>query len=189
MTSSDPDHHKETSEDTIRSQRWRLIRDLVIFTTKASLEALRDIALIPAAVIAGLTGMFLSPSKPDRYFQRVLELGDEFDEFIDLFGKEKRRISGSRFDPLDEAESPLRVDDIFERIERLMFDEYKRGGVTAQAKEAIDHGLDAVQEALEEISASRPATSDYGEHEARDENRDDESGAVGPSVRDSVKRD
>ena len=189
MTRSDPDHHEEPSEDTIRSQRWRLIRDLVIFTTKASLEAMRDIALIPAAVIAGLTGMLLSPSKPDRYFQRVLELGDEFDEFIDLFGKEKRRISGSRFDPLDEAESPLRVDDIFERIERLMFDEYKRGGVTAQAKEAIDHGLDAVHEALEEISASRPATSDYAEHDARDDNRDDESGTVGRSVRDSVRRD
>ena len=112
MTRSDPDHHEEPSEDTIRSQRWRLIRDLVIFTTKASLEAMRDIALIPAAVIAviaGLAGMLLSPSKPDRYFQRVLELGDEFDEFIDLFGKEKRRISGSRFDPLDEAESPKRV--------------------------------------------------------------------------------
>ena len=149
MTDGESHESRESSAGTVRSQRWLLIRDVVIFATKASLEALRDIALIPAAVVAGVAGMLISPSKPDRYFQRVLEIGDEFDEFIDLFGKEKRRESGSRFDPPDEGESSLRVDDIFERIEKVMFDEYKQGGVTAQAKEAIDRGLDAVHEALE----------------------------------------
>jgi hypothetical protein len=124
---------------------------------------LRDIALIPAAVVASVAGMLISPSKPDRYFQRVLEIGDEFDEFIDLFGKEKRRESGSRFDSPDEGESPRRVDDIFERIEKVMFDEYKQGGVTAKAKEAIDRGLDAVHEALEgarTLESDNPDDSD-----------------------------
>jgi hypothetical protein len=163
MADDESDERRESGADTVRSQRWRLIRDVVIFVTKASLEALRDIALIPAAVIAGVAGMLISPSKPDRYFQRVLEIGDEFDEFIDLFGKEKRRESGSRFDPPGEGESPLRVDDIFERIEQVMFDEYKQGGVTAQAKQAIDRGLDAVHEALEGARTSesdRPDDSD-----------------------------
>ena len=167
MTGDGHDPDEEAGEDVSRSRRWTLIRDLVIFTIKASFEALRDIALVPAAVIAGIAGMLLSPSKPDRYFQRVLEFGDEFDEFVDLFGKEKRRQSGSRFDLPEEAESPLRVDDIFERIERVMREEYKRGGVTAQAKEAIDHGLDAVHEALEGTmtsGTSRPeAARDAGD--------------------------
>ena len=172
MTSDDPDLHEELSEDTIRSQRWRLMRDLMVFVTKASFEALRDIALVPAAVIAGVAGMLLSPTKPDRYFQRVLEVGDEFDEFVDLFGKEKRRESGSRFDPPEEGESRLRADDIFERIEQVMFDEYKRGGVTAQAKEAIDHGLDAVQEALEGTLPTRPATPNYAGDDPKDDSKD-----------------
>lgn len=163
MTDGESDKSRESSADTVRTQRWRLVRDLVIFATKASLEALRDIALIPAAVVAGVAGMLVSPSKPDRYFQRVLEIGDEFDEFIDLFGKEKRRESGSRFDPPDEGGSPLRVDDIFERIEQVMFDEYKHGGVTAQAKEAIDRGLDAVHEALEGARTSESDRPDDGD--------------------------
>lgn len=173
MTSDDPDLHEELSEDTIRSQRWRLMRDLMVFVTKASFEALRDIALVPAAVIAGIAGMLLSPTKPDRYFQRVLEVGDEFDEFVDLFGKEKRRKSGSRFDPPEEGESRLRADDIFERIERVMFDQYERGGMTAQAKEAIDHGLDAVQEALEGTLPTRPATPTYAGDDPKDVSKDD----------------
>ena len=173
MTDDDPDLHEELSEDTIRSQRWRLMRDLTVFATKASFEALRDIALVPAAVVAGIAGMLLSPSKPDRYFQRVLEVGDEFDEFVDLFGKEKRRKSGSRFDPPEEGESRLRADDIFERVEQVMFDEYKRGGMTAQAKEAIDHGLDAVHEALEGKFQTRRATSNDAGDDSKDDSQND----------------
>jgi hypothetical protein len=173
MTSDDPDLHEELSEDTIRSQRWRLMRDLIVFATKASFEAARDIALVPAAVIAVIAGMLVSPSKPDRYFQRVLEVGDEFDEFVDLFGKEKRRKSGSRFDPPEEGESRLRADDIFERIEQVMFDEYKRGGVTAQAKEAIDHGLDAVHQALEGTLAKRPAAPNSARDDPKADPKDD----------------
>jgi hypothetical protein len=168
MTNGESDEEIESGADTIHSLRWLLIRDLVIFATKASLEALRDIALIPAAVVAGVAGMLVSPSKPDRYFQRVLEIGDEFDEFIDLFGKEKRRESGSRFDSPDEGGSPLRVDDIFERIEQVMFDEYKQGGVTAQAKEAIDRGLDAVHEALEGPGNSESDKPDDGDRPVDD---------------------
>ncbi|MAE96785.1 MAG: hypothetical protein CL910_19220 [Deltaproteobacteria bacterium] len=143
----------EAATGDARAQRWILIRDLLIFVSKAGLEAVRDIALIPAALIAGIAGLLLSPSKPDRYFLRVLEVGDEFDDFVDLFGKEKRLARGSRFDRPEEEEELLRADDIFNRIEKAVVDEYKRGGVTAQAKQAIDRGLDAVQDAL----ASPPA--------------------------------
>ena len=149
---------EESAEDSVRSQRWRLIRDLLVFVVKASLEAVRDIALIPAALIAGFAGLVFSPSKPDAYFQRVLEVGDEFDEFVDLFGKEKRRRSGSRFDPAEEAElgeDRYRIDEFFERIEKVMIEEVKRGGVTAQAKAAIDHGLDAIHDAVGSTSSPR----------------------------------
>ena len=35
-----------TGEPGDRTRRWKLIRELAVFTAKASLEAIRDIALI-----------------------------------------------------------------------------------------------------------------------------------------------
>lgn len=151
MSSPQPIPTKVPDLGDDRSQRWILIRDMLIFASKAGLEAVRDLALIPAALIAGIAGLLLSPSKPDVYFLRILEVGDEIDDFVDLFGKEKRRGTGSRFDKVvrsDADDGQLRADDIFDRIEKVLVDEYKRGGVTAQAKEAIDRGLDVVHEAL-----------------------------------------
>ncbi len=127
--------------------RWALIRDLTVFTAKASLEALRDLALIPAALFAGIAGLLLSPRKPDRFFQEILEVGDRFDDFVDLFGREaRRRRQAGALGKSDPEE--LNADDVFDRLESLLVEEYNRGGVTAQAKEAIDRGLDAVQDAL-----------------------------------------
>ena len=165
-----PEESQEPAEDAVRSLRWRLFRDLLIFVTKASLEVVRDVALIPAALIAGVAGMLFSPSKPDVYFQRVLEVGDEFDEFVDLFGKEKRRKSGSRFDAPEGGDDLPRADDFFDRIEHAVVEEYKRGGVTAQAKEAIDHGLDVVHEALRGPAAPSPPAQE----EAKDARIDGE---------------
>jgi hypothetical protein len=153
-----PEERQTPDEGAARSLRWMLIRDLLIFVTKASLEAARDIALIPTALIAGVAGMLLSPSKPDAYFEQVLEIGDEFDEFVDLFGKEKRRDSGSRFDAPEEDDGLLRADDFFDLIEKAVVAEYKRGGVTAQAKTAIDHGLDVVHQSLGGPAAPSPAS-------------------------------
>jgi hypothetical protein len=127
--------------------RWALIRDLLVFVSKAALEAIRDVALIPAAVVAGVAGLLLSRKRPDRYFQRVLRVGDAFDDYVDLFGKGPR--AKRRPGWLGRAAKPgARVDDLFDRVERLVVDEYRRGGLTAHAKEAIDRSLDAVQQAL-----------------------------------------
>ncbi len=146
---------QETPGPETVARRWALLRDLIVFVAKASLEALRDIALIPAALVAGLAGLLISPSQPDRYFQEILKIGDRFDDFVDLFGKEarKRRRPGL----LGRRSKDLRADDVFDRIERVLVDEYRRGGLTAQAKQAIDRGLDSVQEALGSTAVPDPA--------------------------------
>ncbi|MBW2240941.1 MAG: hypothetical protein JRH01_03060 [Deltaproteobacteria bacterium] len=142
------------SEDP-RTIRWKLIRDLLVFVSKASLEALRDLALIPAALIAGIAGLMFSPSRPERYFHEILKIGDQFDDFVDLFGKQARGRRGLATEANEETEDDaLRADDVFDRIENLLVEEYHRGGVTAQVKEAIDRGLDVVQEA---VADSTPA--------------------------------
>ena len=60
-------------------------------------------------------------------------LGARFDEWLNLFGEH------------DENEEPG-IDEQFGKLEQLLVDEYKRGGVTAQAKQAIDRALDTLQE-------------------------------------------
>jgi hypothetical protein len=66
--------------------RWRLLRDLGSFVLKVALETVRDLVLIPLALLAGLAGLLLSRAAPDRFFREVLRLGARFDEFLDLFG-------------------------------------------------------------------------------------------------------
>ncbi len=121
-----------------------LIRDLAVFVLKAGLEAFRDLALIPAALLSGLAGLIGAPSQPDRYFQYVLRFGDRFDDFVDLFGRQARhaREPGALGRPRDEE---VRVDDLVGHVEDLLVQEFERGGITAQAKDAIDRGLDALQ--------------------------------------------
>ena len=125
------------------SARWRLLRDLGAFVLKVGLEAIRDLVLIPLALLAGLAGLVLSPAAPDRFFREVLRLGARFDEFLDLFGASQRTAP-----PRSLGET--RVDDLVDGIEAVLREQHQRGGVTAAAKVAIDRALDAVTSALHE---------------------------------------
>ena len=125
-------------------RRWRLLRDLGAFTLKVALEAIRDVALIPLALVAGVAGLVLSPAAPDRFFREVLRLGARFDDFLDLFGAAGRTAS--------EAERPLpgaRLDDLVDGLEAVLRDQHQKGGVTATAKAAIDRALDAMSDSLQ----------------------------------------
>jgi hypothetical protein len=150
-TPAEPDPPAALEELDPRDRRWRLIRDLLTFTLKASLEALRDIALIPAALGAGLLGILFSPDDPERFFAEVLRLGDRFDRFIDLFGSNSaRRASGFHTDTgeeMDEEDVP-RVDEIVDWLEGHLQREIEKGGTTAEAFEAVDRTLDAVQDKI-----------------------------------------
>jgi hypothetical protein len=112
-------------------RRWLLIRDLAGFCIKLTLEALRDIVLIPLAVVAGGLGILLGGAEPERWFRAVLEAGRRFDAWLDLFGRH------------ESAGSTLDVH--LQRLEAVLREQTQRGGVTAQAKSAIDRALDAVQ--------------------------------------------
>ena len=131
-----------------RERRWRLIRDLLTFTLKASLEALRDIALIPAALGAGLIGILFSPDHPERFFADILRLGDRFDRFIDLFGSARARKAAGIHTETGEVEPDdlPHVDEIVDWLEGQLQKEIAKGGTTAEAFEAVDRALDTVQD-------------------------------------------
>src|SRR5262245_2973301 len=120
----------------------RLLRAPGSFVLKLSLETIRDLVLIPLALLAGLAGLVLSPAAPDRFFREVLRLGARFDDFLDLFG------AAARTEP--PALRAARVDDWVDGIEAVLREQHQKGGVTAAAKTAIDRALDAVTDALHE---------------------------------------
>ena len=132
--------------------RWRLLRDLGSFVLKVGLETIRDLVLIPLALVAGLAGLVLSPADPERFFREVLRLGARFDDFLDLFGAAARQES---LPPL----GATRVDDLVDGIEAVLREQHQKGGVTATAKNAIDRALDAVADALQDRPGPPPSRS------------------------------
>jgi hypothetical protein len=118
----------------LAQRRWLFIRDLAGFSVKLLIEALRDLVLIPLALLAGAAGLVLGGSRPERFFQEVLEIGRRFDAWLNLFGEHDSE-RGS-------------LDEHLRRLEAVVREQHARGGATAQAKRAIDRALDAVQGAV-----------------------------------------
>lgn len=125
------------------SERWTMLRDLAVLQGKLIVDGLRDLLLVPASLIAGLISLASSQDgKPGPQFYQLLQYGKESERWINLFGAVKNAPE------MVQEQSPFAendIDDIVHRVESFVVDEYKRGGVTAQAKKRMDDFLDAMQ--------------------------------------------
>jgi hypothetical protein len=106
------------------------------------LEALRDVLLPLATLIAGALGMILGGERPDRYFHEVLRLGARFDVWLNLFGP----IGHPGRSGVLAADAG--VDRTLRYLEDLLVEQHQKGQVTRQAKQAIDRWLDQVEGAV-----------------------------------------
>lgn len=120
--------------------RWQLTRDLLVFQAKLLLDGLRDLLLSPISLVAGLMGMVADRNDPSRLFRKVVEAGAASERWINLFKHRDPGVAGN-------------VDELFERLEARILEQYQSGGITAQAKSAIDRSLDAIQRRIEERQA------------------------------------
>ena len=133
ITATDPDH----------SARWTLIRDTAVLQVKLIIDGLRDFLLVPASLIAMIMSLAKTrDGKPGPQFYQLLALGKQSERSINLFGALDHAP--------DELEHPnhlgdLNIDELVVRVESFVVDEFKRGGMTKQAKEQIDKALDAIQ--------------------------------------------
>jgi hypothetical protein len=123
--------------------RWTLLRDIGVLQVKLLIDGLRDLLLVPASLIAGLISlMSTKDGKPGPEFYRLLAAGKKSEHWINLFGA----VEHSREAAEDASEHSSRdIDSLVRNLETYVVDEYKRGGVTAQAKDKIDKALDAIQ--------------------------------------------
>ncbi len=122
--------------------RWTMIRDIAVFQVKLVVDGLRDFLLVPASLIVGVVSLFGDDGKPAPHFYRLLGMGKRSERFINLFGA-LRNAPVTLED--HERDDDASIDDLVQKIETYVVDEYRRGGVTTQAKQRIDDALDAIQ--------------------------------------------
>ncbi len=130
-------------ESVPEHSRWRLMRDVLVFQLKLFIDGLRDLLMSPISLVAGIGGLLFRREQPELWFEQTLDLGRRSEVWINLFGRRsfKQRNAEHGFDEL------------VGQVEARLLDQYERGGVTAQAKSAIDKAIDALQES---VNTSQP---------------------------------
>ena len=122
---------------------WTLVRDIAVLQVKLVVDGLRDLLLVPASLIVGIVSLAKTKDgKPGPQFYSLISVGKQSERWINLFGAIKNAppevVDESPFGDAD-------IDDIVLRVESFVVDEYKRGGVTTQAKERIEKAMEAMQ--------------------------------------------
>lgn len=125
------------------TNNWTLIRDAAVFQVKLVIDGFRDLVLIPASFVAALVSLWSSrDGRPGPQFYRLLGVGKRSERWIDLFAA-YRRAPEELVGDIKHTDS--NIDDIVHRVESFVVEEYRRGGVTKQAKDRIDAALGALQ--------------------------------------------
>ncbi len=126
--------------------RWTLFRDAAVLQFKLIVDGFRDLLLVPASIVAALISLASSgeDGKPGPQFYRLIALGKQSERMINLFGAFDNAPDAVKqeFDFGD-----MNIDDLVSKVETFVVDEYRKGGVTKQAKDRIDKALDAMQRA------------------------------------------
>lgn len=122
---------------------WSLLRDVAVLQVKLLVDGFRDLVLLPASLVAGIVSLVTSSNgRPGPQFYRLLALGKESEGWINLFGAVRHSPDAMR---QERSFGDMDIDSLVGHVEKYVVDEYRRGGVTAQAKEQIDKALDAIQ--------------------------------------------
>lgn len=130
-------------ENELQSPTWTLIRDVGVLQVKLLVDGLRDLILVPASLIAGFVSLLnRSKGQPGDEFYRLVSVGKQSEEWINLFGA-LRNAPPDLINEINFGDNDM--DSIISRAEDFIVDEYKRGGVTTQAKERIDKALQAMR--------------------------------------------
>jgi hypothetical protein len=118
----------------VRLERWRLIRDAVQFQIKLAIDGIRDVVLMPLSAVGALLTLFGVRDTPLEFYN-IVRWGKRTERAINLFGAADP--SGAD----KQADEMASVDSLLERVESLLVEQSHKGGITAQAKDAIDRAL------------------------------------------------
>ncbi len=119
-----------------------MMRDVAIFQVKLLADGLRDLLLVPVSLGAAVVSLLQPGPRPGTEFYDLLRLGRQSEKWINLFGAASHVHGPGNDDDRFPGED---IDQLVSKIESFVVDEYRKGGVTAQAKEKLERGLAALR--------------------------------------------
>ncbi len=130
-----------------KSQRIALFREAVVFQVKLLADGMRDLVLMPVSAIAALVGLLRGGDQPDQEFRRVIEMGKQSEQWINLFGQHE---------PISEAGQAGSIDMLLTRAEEVVREQAREGGITENASRAITRALDAAHSKVRDDGKGPP---------------------------------
>ena len=128
-----PDVNEPSALTPPPPDRATLLRDIVVLQFKLIADGLRDFILVPVSLTIGLVSLLRTGNRPGTEFYDLLHYGRHTDRVINLFG------AARRVHPHEDDETSMPdIDELVGRVESFVVEEYRRGEVTAQAKQRFD---------------------------------------------------
>jgi hypothetical protein len=141
-----------TSPRSDHNDRWKFLRDVLVFQLKMFLDNVRDFALMPISLVAALIDLIIRGEREGALFYRVLRWGSHSEEVIDVYSAIEHHEKGDfRINP------GYTVDGVIARLEGALTREYEKGGTAASIKDAMDRAIDQLHA---ETGAARDKTRD-----------------------------
>ena len=130
-------------DDTNRPPVWTLVRDIAVLQVKLLVDGLRDLLLVPASLIAGIISLAkTTDGRPGSEFYSLVSVGKQSERWINLFGAMRNAppevVEQYHFGTAD-------IDDIVSKVESFVVEEYKRGGVSAQARDRMNAAMEKMR--------------------------------------------
>jgi hypothetical protein len=117
-------------------ERWKFLRDVVVFQLKMLIDNVRDFALIPVSLGAAAIDLVYKGEREGALFYKVLEWGAQSEKIIDVYSPIEHRLVGSTIN------SDYTIDGVVARLERVVVKECEKGGSAASIKAAMDRAID-----------------------------------------------
>src|SRR6202163_3921881 len=117
--------------------RWKFLRDVIVFQLKMFLDNVRDFALMPVSLIAALIDLVSRGEREGALFYKVLRWGAHSEAVIDVYSAiEHHETSDFKIS------RDYTVDGVIARLEGVLVREYEKGGTAASIKAAMDRAID-----------------------------------------------
>ncbi len=109
--------------------RWVILRDLIIFHVKLTIDGTKDIVLAPVSMLAALLDLAFPGRAPGHRFYSVMSVGERFDRWLSLFSAAQKATA--REDGLFGA-SPAGAPSLLGRLEKIVVG-YRESMITPPA--------------------------------------------------------
>jgi hypothetical protein len=117
---------------------WTLAKDVAVLQLKLVVDGLRDLVLVPASLIAGILSLLSSDAEQRLWFYKLVSEGKRSERWINLFGALDNAPPSVRTEFADEQAG---IDELVDRVEGYVVNEYRNGELTAQTKERLEKAL------------------------------------------------